>query len=175
MFCKGNAIKTGLTILIALLLLGSGLAYLPVHRVAADDFPSDDFPSKEIPSAPAKIVPDAVIVKFKSSASLAASMEQAVTGISSVDALATQFEVKRIGKLFGNAKKGDMSRFYRVEFPEKFSVEEVREAYLQDPAVESVEVIGIHPVYPTMPNDPAINNPNDDQWNFHNFGQTPVR
>jgi subtilisin family serine protease len=161
---------------LTLVLILCALAAIP-DRAIAQDLPlfEDKSPSA---GSTLEYVPDAIIVKFKSGVILPARVEQAeATGISSIDTLVARFEVRRISQLFINSSpptdpaRIDLSRFYRVEFPQKFNVQEVSSAFLQNPFIESAEVIGIHPVFPTHPNDTFYSSPYYYQWNFHNTGQ----
>jgi hypothetical protein len=171
MYCRGRLKRFGLIALMVLVVSTAGVMPLSSDKTAASDLLQE-----KSSSLPEVIVPDAIIVKLKAGVTLPARVEQAeATGISSIDTLRTRFEVRRISQLFAGARsptdphKVDLSRFYRVEFPVKFSVQEVSTAFLQNPYIESAEVIGIHPVFPTNPNDTYYSS---YQWNFNNTGQT---
>jgi subtilisin family serine protease len=78
--------------------------------------------------------------------------------IPSLDAKANKYEVDLLEKRFKyNPKKlkdglPDLSRIYRIEFPGKYSVTKVAEAFSKDPNIEYAEPIPI--CYPTeAPND----------------------
>ncbi len=57
----------------------------------------------------------------------------------------------------------ELSRYYIVQFSEKYTLEEVMEAYRSSGAVEDVQPIGIHPILGSIPNDTYFLT---DQWNF---------
>lgn len=162
-----------LIILITLTTISASVLSPSFHKVEAADLP------QQVSPPPETIVPDVITIELKPGITLPANIEQAEsTGISSIDDLTSRFEVIGMRQLFrkarppSNRNSVDMSRFYKVQFPDKFSALEVIAAFLQNPYIESAEAIGIHPVYPTIPNDLAINSPYDYQWNFYNFGQT---
>jgi subtilisin family serine protease len=57
----------------------------------------------------------------------------------------------------------DLTRYYIVEFSEKYSLKQVMADYRVNEYVEQVQAIGIHPVLELIPNDPYFLS---DQWNF---------
>ena len=80
-------------------------------------------------------------------------------GIPSLDALAQKYKVVEMRQMFKGAKPEvvngedfDLSHHYVVHFDEDANLDEVMQAYLSDPDVESVEKNGIHSFYAT-PND----------------------
>lgn len=125
-------------------------------------------------TVPSRIVPDEIVVKFKTGVPLPAADDQIFTGIPSIETLITNFEVTRIHKQFGGSRspakksKVDLSTFYAVRFPPKFDPQEVAAEFSLDPNVEYAQVIGIHEVYPTTPNDTSFST----QWALNNTGQT---
>ena len=79
----------------------------------------------------------------------------AKTGINSLDVLASKFDVDYVKPQFFDAvERGipDLSQHYKVRFSDIYTLEEVMDAYSQDPFVERVEPIGVHTAYAT-PND----------------------
>jgi subtilisin family serine protease len=79
-------------------------------------------------------------------------------GIPSLDSRATKYQVNRLEKRFiyntGKLKRGmpDLSRIYRIEFPEEYSVLKVAEDFAVDPNIEYAEPVPVS--YPlSVPND----------------------
>ncbi len=118
--------------------------------------------------------PDRIVVQLKESKSeytlQATSMGYVGTGIASLDALADKYEVTNMRQQFNGAKPEfkngqmfDLSRYYRVEINPDMNLDEIVDAYKNDPNVESVEKVGIHSMYAT-PNDGYFD---PYQW-YHN-------
>ena len=118
--------------------------------------------------------PGELIVQLKATSGRAESFSMragaVATGIASIDALAQKYRVADMRRMFEGAKpqtiKGqtfDLSRYYVVRFDETADLDEVYEAYRNDPNVESVEKNGIHAMYAT-PNDSYYD---PYQW-YHN-------
>jgi subtilisin family serine protease len=57
----------------------------------------------------------------------------------------------------------DLTKYYVVQFSEKFSLKQVMADYRANEYVDNVEAIGVHPVLEMIPNDPYFAT---DQWNF---------
>ncbi|MBD3178872.1 MAG: S8 family serine peptidase, partial [Candidatus Latescibacteria bacterium] len=57
----------------------------------------------------------------------------------------------------------ELSKYYIVQFSEKYRLEEVMEAYRSTDFIDNVEPIGVHPVLESIPNDSYFLS---DQWNF---------
>lgn len=144
-----------LAILLAMILIFSGYLF------AAPDIKTVDSPAN-IPSF-VGWVPDEIVIQLKETKTditlRATSDGFAGTGIASLDAIANRYEVTKMRQQFAGAKpvvkngrRFDLSRYYRVEFDPKADIDEVVEAYKNDPNVESVEKIGLHSMYAT-PND----------------------
>ncbi len=105
-----------------------------------------------------------IIVQFKAmdrpvAPRLSPTSGKAVMGISSLDNIAEKYYVDEIRQQFvgarpevKNGRTFDLSRYYKVKFDPDANIDEVMEAYRNDPNVESVEPIGIHAMYAT-PND----------------------
>jgi PKD repeat protein len=77
------------------------------------------------------------------------------SGVNSLDILASEFDVEYLKPQFISAvERGipKLSQHYKVRFSNVHDLEEVMEAYSQDPYVERVEPIGVHTAYAT-PND----------------------
>ncbi len=77
----------------------------------------------------------------------------------SLDAIAEKYEVTAMRQVFPGAKPTvknghatDLSRYHKIRFDPAADLNEVMNAYLSDPNVESVEKNGIHSMYAT-PND----------------------
>lgn len=101
----------------------------------------------------------------------------AVTGMPSLDDLNKKYGVTKFVREFPDmpprpissrttltpAPTVDMTRYYVVEFNEKFSLKEVMAGYRGNEFVDQVEAIGIHPKLERIPNDPRFLT---DQWNF---------
>ena len=108
-------------------------------------------------------VPGEIIVQFKmpqkSTIARRALDGTLSLGIQSLDVIAQKYNVTDMRQEFPGAEpkllKGrlyDLSRYHVVKFDPDADLDEVMEAYRNDPNVESVEPIGIHRVYAT-PND----------------------
>ncbi len=106
--------------------------------------------------------PGELIVQFKiSSDQLDAAQKSGnfSLGIPSLDEIAAKYEVSEMDQVFKGAKpmflKGrmyDLSGYYKVRFDRDADLDEVYDAYNNDPNVISVEKNGMHTVYAT-PND----------------------
>jgi len=115
-----------------------------------------------------------VVVKLKSGVEIhpkKGPRGSIVTGEEALDQLGERFQVSRFERLFsmtppgGKKMKGpDLSGFCRVVFPERFSLEEVLDAYSENPLVEDVQPVGIHEVF-YVPDDPNYG----QQWGLKNF------
>jgi len=122
-------------------------------------------------------VPDQFIVKLKSTAyekTILGPSGNARTGSQSLDALNGRFGVVRMEEEFPGAASqpgsADLARYRVVTFSGAHSLEEVISAYASDPNVESVEPIGIHPLYDVVPNDYYFAGQADpwNQWGLSN-------
>ena len=114
------------------------------------------------PSPPAMLVEDMIVVKFRPTIDRSAleSLKQGrLSRIPSIDVLSAKYQIRKIWKQFPGSgppmipARVDLSRIYKVKFPPGFNPEEVASEFSQDPSVEYAQVIGIHPVYATTPND----------------------
>ena len=99
--------------------------------------------------------------------------------IASLDAKANRYEVDRLEKRFRyNPQKlrdglPDLSRIYRIEFLEKYSVKKVAEEFSKDPNIEYAEPIPVNylleipndPMYSQLHHLPQIFAP--EAWNIH--------
>ncbi len=88
----------------------------------------------------------------------------------SLDAIAEKYEVTGMRQVFPGAKPTvkngqamDLSRYHKIRFDPAADLDEVMNAYLSDPNVESVEKNGMHSMYAT-PNDGYYD---PHQW-YHN-------
>jgi subtilisin family serine protease len=126
-------------------------------------------------------VPNEMVIKLRTEASevsITQVQDIAVTGYGSLDDLNKKYGVTRFIREFpGEMVQAqfreraprtelpveDLSRYYVLEFNKKFNIKEVMAAYSKNELVEKVEVIGVHPVYERIPNDPRFAT---DQWNF---------
>ena len=125
-------------------------------------------PSSQVigpPDIPAFLgyVPGELVVKFSISND---KIEGAKTsrgsfsvGVNTLDAIAEKFQVAEMEQLFRGAKPTtiggrvhDLSKHYIVRFDLNADLDEVAEAYRNDPNVESVEKNGIHSLF-ASPND----------------------
>ena len=127
-------------------------------------------------------VHDAIIVEFKDGVEIQPVSERGIitTGIYSVDKVNKDFQVTKMYPEFPKAKEvsaarraegPDLSRYYIVKFNSGTGLEEVVKAYSNDPNVDHVEKIGIHPVFESIPNDPYFLS---DQWNFYDAEDNDV-
>jgi PKD repeat protein len=141
---------------LSLMLLIPGLILAGPSDVKVVDRPSD------IPSF-LGWAPGELIVQFRVPSEQIESARQSggqiALGVSSLDEITTRYGVTDMRQLFSGAQpmfvKGqhfDLSRYFVVRFDQKADLDEVMNAYLADPNVESVEKNGIHAMYAT-PND----------------------
>ncbi|MBL7174696.1 MAG: S8 family serine peptidase [Desulfobacteraceae bacterium] len=102
------------------------------------------------------------MVKFKPAideSAIESLKEGRLSHIPSIDVLATKYRIRKMWKQFPGSRPPkipthvDLSRIYKVKFPPGFNPEEVASEFSQNPNVEYAQVIGIHPVYATTPND----------------------
>ena len=114
------------------------------------------------PSPPAMLVEDMIVVKFKPAfdeSAIESLKEGRLSGIPSIDVLITKYQIRKMRKQFPGSRPPnipthvDLSRIYKVKFPPGFNPEEVAGEFSQSPNVEYAQVIGIHPVYATTPDD----------------------
>src|SRR3990172_9769564 len=111
-------------------------------------------------------VPGELVVNFTQSLNVkqslpGAAIAQAVqTGIATLDALSTKFGVYRMEKLFPGSNPppvgspyADLSRYYILSFPENVSLDEISQAYSQNPNVLTAEKDAIT-TFDISPNDP---------------------
>ncbi len=157
-----------------------------------------------IQKAPAQIkmgyVPNQIVVNFKPEVGEIQARTvkgEVVTAIASVNALCQENKVYKMVREFpdlkptnsdskfngleseiqGRAGTPDLTRYYIVTFDESMGLKEVMEKFKNDPSVEHVEPIGIHPVY-RIPDDTYFDDPPPSfpyyQWNFKNAGDHDV-
>jgi len=129
----------------------------------------------------AQYVPDQVVVNFKVDLRETRTSRESgtvITGYPDLDELNKRFEVYSIFPEFPNVKARslepkipDLSRYYILKFNGKNELKEVLKAYAENPWVEHVEPIGIHPIYERIPNDPYFLS---DQWNFYDSDDNDV-
>ncbi|MDP3024368.1 MAG: S8/S53 family peptidase [candidate division Zixibacteria bacterium] len=122
-------------------------------------------------------VPNQFVVQFKTEAEPVRPMLLkgiVTTGVQALDALNQRFEVTAIEREFPGAKPEpgapDLSRYHIVTFSQQYRLEDAMSAYAALPNVQSVEPIGIHPLYDIYPNDPYFQGQADpwNQWGLHN-------
>lgn len=121
-----------------------------------------------------------ITIKVKQSIGRIAPQDgQVVFGISSLDEKASKFEVNAIAGRFKhrpiprNSDLPDLSRIYRLSFPERYAVDEVVRAFASDPNIEYAEPIYIRavadepddPLYNQLQHLPQIMAP--DAWDIH--------
>ncbi len=173
MFCLrpySKVLKLVIRLIDPILLMG--LILFVGGPISAQQPVSEEAPHYQ--TTPSEIVSDEIVIKFKPDVCPIITDEQGFTGIPPIDRLLTKFEVSRIRKQFVSFKrpaktvKVDLSGFYLVRFPPRFDPREVAAEFSQSPAVEYAQVIGIHRVYPTTPNDARFT----EQWALNNTGQT---
>ena len=135
-----------------------------------------------------KYVADAIVVEFKEEANVRPVLQQGVvtTGIAAVDQVNKEFQVTKMYREFPDVEAAaearsvngpDLSRYYIVKFNSGTSVDEVVKAYSENPMVDHVEKIGIHPVFESIPNDPYfLYNPPyvHPQWNFYDTDDNDI-
>jgi serine protease len=102
------------------------------------------------PEMASQCVPGEITVKLKTGVGDFGKQTGAVKfGIQSLDEKAAGFEVSQLEKRFHyNPAKlrpdlPDLSRIYKISFPDKFSLDEVVKSFSSDPNVEYAEPIGI--------------------------------
>ena len=122
-------------------------------------------------------VPDQFVVQFKTEAKPVRPVLLkgiVTTGVQALDALNQKFGVSAMAKEFPGAKAEpgipDLSGYHIVTFSQQYRLEDAMSAYAALPNVQSVEPIGIHPVYDIYPNDPYFQGQADpwNQWGLHN-------
>ncbi len=122
-------------------------------------------------------VPNQFVVQFKTEAEPVRPVLLkgiVTTGVQVLDALNQKFGVSAMVKEFPGAKSEpgvpDLSGYHIVTFSPQNRLEDVMSAYAALPNVQSVEPIGIHPVYDIYPNDPYFQGQADpwNQWGLHN-------
>lgn len=94
-----------------------------------------------------------------------------VTGCKELDELNKKFGVTMFDREFpgsnlkANTRGGpDLSRYYLVQFSEKYKLDEVMKAYEGCKVVVEAEPVGVHPIYESIPNDTYFQS---DQWNYY--------
>ncbi len=118
-------------------------------------------------------IPDAIVVKFDSTLyrqfDLQSALENGLTGVASVDRLASLYGVRSLEQRFPGAKvkwvRGrllDMKGWFKVYFSEEVVVDQVVQAYKNIPGVVDAQPIGIHRVE-KIPNDPRFS----EQWHLN--------
>lgn len=145
-------------------------------------------------------VPNQIVVNFKPETGVIQARTvkgEVITNIASVTALCKEVKAYGMVREFPDFKPGssdskfegleseaqirsgvpDLSRYYVVTFDESMGLKEVMEKFKNDPNVEHVEPIGIHPVY-RIPDDTYFDDPPPSfpyyQWNFKNAGDHDV-
>jgi subtilisin family serine protease len=105
-------------------------------------------------------VPDQFVIKFKAGIQEKKDLNSyavAKIGVSSIDLLNQRYGVVAIQEEFPGAMiepgMPDLTRYRVVTYQGRQSLEEVIGAFAADPNIESVEPIGIHPMYDVVPND----------------------
>ncbi|MCP4567043.1 MAG: hypothetical protein GY841_05625, partial [FCB group bacterium] len=132
--------KVALFLSLVLLIVSSPVL---ANQIKTIDRPAD------IPSflgyAPGQLIVQYATPMDKGSISRSASGNLSV-GIGSIDAIAEKYEVTDMRQLFHgatpkyiNGQVHDLSRHFVVEFDPQADLEEVYQAYLNDPGIESVE------------------------------------
>jgi subtilisin family serine protease len=106
-----------------------------------------------------QVVADQFVIKLKSDIAAVAFKAggNPATEKPSLNALNKRYGVTTVEEEFPGAvpEPGmpDLSGYRIVTFNGQFAIEEVISAYAADPNIESVEPIGIHPMYEVVPND----------------------
>lgn len=106
-----------------------------------------------------QVVADQFVIKLKSDVAAVAFKANGnpATEKQSLDILNKRYGVTAIEEQFPGAvaEPGmpDLTGYRIVSFNGQFAIEEVISAYAADPNIESVEPIGIHPMYDAVPND----------------------
>jgi len=127
-------------------------------------------------------VPNRMIVKLVSDSGNTSSLESeqnAEAEFASLDALNRKYGVTLFEQEFpgsetrtvDRASSADLSRYYIVDFSEKFPLATVMSAYRAHSLVEGVEPIGCHPTFEQIPDDPYFLT---DQWNFYDAEDNDV-
>ena len=124
----------------------------PGNQPAGQSFTADNFDPQ--------FVTGAITVKLKNGVGDFGKQTGTVNfGIQSLDEKIAAFEVFQLEKLFRynpaklRADLPDLSRIYKISFPEKYTVDKVAEAFSSDPNVEYAEFIPLGRLA-EVPNDP---------------------
>jgi subtilisin family serine protease/PKD repeat protein len=112
------------------------------------------------PGLTPQIWPGVIVIKFREGVSIRSFSEGfAVTGISSIDQKAVSFEATSLVKRFRHkplpkdSRLPDISRIYKLTFPERFDPVQVATLFSKDPNVEYAEPEPVMHVR-EVPNDP---------------------
>lgn len=107
-------------------------------------------------------VPNSFVIEFKPISDRFKSPSVTAIGtfgIAELDALGSQFGVSNVRPEFAGAKPQptgstipDLTRYYIVDFSESYALADVMSAFANNPLVDHVEPIGIHPI-DLIPND----------------------
>lgn len=126
---------------------------------------------KDFNNTSTQVIPGQISVKFKKGTAAFPSPGGPVAfGVQSLDEKAERFEIKHLDKRFRHrpipegSGLPDLSRIYRITFPEKYSPQEVARAFSLDPNVEYATPDFVRE-YDAVPNDPMY----DLQWQLPNI------
>ncbi len=114
------------------------------------------------PDAEVRYAEDVLIINFEEYVQTAAFSKSAgdiSTGLYEVDNIFIDKNVQKLEKLFKTAQapdkgsnKPDLSRYYRIEFPNPVDIHEMKAQLEQADGVGHVELVGIHPIM-AVPDD----------------------
>jgi len=131
------------------------------------------------PNTP-EFIPGTIVIKVKEGIGPYEKQERSIHfGISSLDEKASEFDVTKLEKRFKhkpipkNSGLPDLSRIYRIEFPESQSVHQVAKEFAADPNIEYAEAVPIYhlaevpddPLYISQQHLPQIMAP--EAWDIH--------
>jgi len=130
-----------------------------------------------------QVVADQFVIKLRSGTASQAMFKDRdgiITGEATLDALNRRFGVTAMEEEFPGAiaETGlpDLSRYRIVTFDGQHRIEDVISAYASDPNIESVEPIGIHPMYELVPTDYYFAGQADpwNQWGMSNINDHDI-
>ena len=171
---------TVLLTIVALLLSSVALTQISFNGDVRSKYKAIYLPFKSPPPS-FYYIPNEMVVKLSlntTGVNVIKSNDIALTGKTSLDVLNERYKVSKFSRQFPDcpppparvmptmedtAPTEDMTKYYIVEFSEKFNLKEVMTAYRANEYVEKVEAIGVHPSLELIPNDPYFAS---DQWNF---------
>ena len=170
----------------AILVVFFGLAILSVNVFAQASLGTDGVqvikvPFHDPPPPMFQYVPNQIVVKLSSDIlkpSLNDQVGYITTGCPDLDDLNQKYGVKKFVREFPDTSplqpaevNTDLRRYYIIEFNSDINAQQIVRAFNNSECVEKAELIGIHPIYESIPNDPRFLT---DQWNFYDAEDNDV-